>query len=107
MNFDIQVDGYGVGDRLLEGVMFNVKVEVNSLTDIKVNHIEVVPEAASYFEQLNKQMWYDQIIDSVEDNPWSVWEEITEEEFARVVETYGDPRSDNPQPGVTVQWAAE
>ena len=47
-----QVDGYDFGDRLLEGIMFNITIESDgSLT------AEVEKSAEGYFEDLNKEKW--------------------------------------------------
>lgn len=58
----ILVDGYGCGDRLLEGVMFKVVMaEDESLT------AEVMPLFQDYFEQLNPN-WVDKIVEYVEEH---------------------------------------
>ena len=50
------VDGYGVGDRLLEGVEFECTVDP-SLDPPKITSVKVVPEAEAYFSQLNEAEW--------------------------------------------------
>lgn len=64
----LQVDGYGVGDRLLEGVMFNVTIIETDEGDFNIQSVEIQQEYASYFSQLNAKMWYHKIQDYVEDN---------------------------------------
>lgn len=58
--YTFKIDGYNVGDRLLEGVDFNVVVEE---TDgyFSVGEVQVDPASSSYFERLNKQMWLDEV----------------------------------------------
>jgi len=46
------VDGYGFGDRMLENVMFIITIQ-----DDNTLKAEIHPDSASYFEQLNKEMW--------------------------------------------------
>jgi len=48
----VLVDGYYFGDRLLEGVNFMVKDQDGIPTALGV-----VPEAQSYFEDLNQKKW--------------------------------------------------
>ena len=47
------VDGYGVGDRLLEGVMFRI-----SLVNDKPKAIIDPSYDDEYFEGLNREYWY-------------------------------------------------
>jgi len=53
-------DGYPVGDRMLEGVMFEIRKSDNGL------QIKVEDDAKEYFESLNEKMWLDQIRECVE-----------------------------------------
>ena len=46
------LDGYDFGDRLLEGVMFEVRVADDGTISIQVQE-----KHRSYFSQLNEQMW--------------------------------------------------
>lgn len=47
------VDGYSFGDRLLEGVMFEVEFDNNG----DITSVKVEDESADYFEQLNTEYW--------------------------------------------------
>lgn len=47
------VDGYRIGDTLLEDVYFEVTIEKNQL------HVEVEKSARGYFKQFNEKLWYD------------------------------------------------
>lgn len=49
------VDGYPVGDTLLEGVLFQVSIENNQLK------VEIDLSCADYFSQFNKSVWYKRI----------------------------------------------
>lgn len=49
------IDGYPVGDRLLEDVWFQVSTTQNGLK------VEVDVSCANYFAQFNKSMWYKRI----------------------------------------------
>ena len=52
-------DGYGVGDRLLEGLKFDVTVDMDTG---KVVTVAPKPGGdAKYFEQLNKEMWIERL----------------------------------------------
>ena len=46
------MDGYSVGDRLLEDVMFVCKIE-----DGKLNVIGVDEDSKPYFSELNEKLW--------------------------------------------------
>lgn len=46
------LDGYSVGDRLLEGVMFECRKNDDGTFDVKVS-----PECAPYFSNLNEAKW--------------------------------------------------
>jgi hypothetical protein len=58
---DFQIDGYGWGDRLLEGVMFNVTYENKKVTVSYPNW-----ENDAYMIGLNTPYWIDMIQKSVE-----------------------------------------
>ncbi len=45
------IDGYSFGDRLLEGVMFEVRVVGDDIT------VEAAARSKRYFEDLNKEKW--------------------------------------------------
>jgi len=47
------IDGYSFGDRLLEGVMFEIKFNNND----EVISVEVQESAKGYFENLNQEKW--------------------------------------------------
>lgn len=49
------VDGYGIGDRLLEDVWFGVEIDGKKLK------VQVDPDAKDYFEQFNEKLWYDKV----------------------------------------------
>ena len=60
--YSITIDGYEVGDRLLEGVMFIVTVQSNGTLAVKVH-----PDAQEYFEDLNKEKWLKEIAEHVQE----------------------------------------
>jgi len=82
----ILIDGYPVGDRLLEGVLFQVSFD--SKNKIKV---EIEPSCYEYFESLNKSKWYKAIEGMFEsmiddkDFSWAACCECSEEEYLDVV----------------------
>jgi hypothetical protein len=51
-----EIDGYHFGDRLLEGVMFDVTFE-NKEGEWKVTDVKVQKECESYFQDLNQKLW--------------------------------------------------
>lgn len=51
------IDGYDVGDRLLEGVMFEVKFQNDENGLPEIISVNVVEESKNYFEQLNQNKW--------------------------------------------------
>lgn len=65
--YNFAVDGYAVGDRLLEGVMFDVVVTGDPAVELTIESLNVSPSAKSYFEQLNTAMWLQKVRDDVED----------------------------------------
>ena len=52
----VLLDGYSVGDRLLEGVMFEIR------RDGQGYKINVSAEDANYFSDLNEQKWLAKIL---------------------------------------------
>lgn len=84
----VQLDGYTVGDRLLEGVMFNYEIEVISYEECKVLSIEVDNSAKLYFEDLNQQKWLEVMKDYVEDDPRNAWEYLSDEEYNILIEQF-------------------
>jgi len=62
IQFDTAIfDGYPVGDRILEGVRFIVKIEDGKL------HPTIHPDDAGYFSTLNEKYWLDKVTDYVQD----------------------------------------
>ena len=57
------VDGYNFGDRLLEGVMFHFRINVDKIVCIGVD-----PSSKKYFEDLNQQKWLDAAHAYAQDN---------------------------------------
>jgi uncharacterized protein (UPF0212 family) len=55
------LDGYLVGDTLLEGVMFEIR-NINGKPDVKVED-----ESKEYFEELNSKKWLDAVKYSLKD----------------------------------------
>jgi hypothetical protein len=53
--------GYVVGDRILEGVRFIVKIEDGKL------HPTIHPDDAGYFSTLNQKYWMDKVTEYVQD----------------------------------------
>jgi hypothetical protein len=54
-------NGYVVGDRILEGVRFIVKIEDGKL------HPTIHPDDAGYFSTLNQKYWMDKVTEYVQD----------------------------------------
>jgi hypothetical protein len=65
----IEVDGYHVGDRLLEDVMFRVipDGEHPVIAGKPVNRVEVEPDAVPYFSELNEQLWLRRVLEYAEE----------------------------------------
>ena len=60
--FDTAIfDGYLVGDRILEGVRFIVKIEDGKL------HPTIHPDDAGYFSTLNQKYWMDKVTEYAQD----------------------------------------
>jgi hypothetical protein len=60
--FDTAIfDGYVVGDRILEGVRFIVKIEDGKL------HPTIHPDDAGYFSTLNQKYWMDKVTEYAQD----------------------------------------
>lgn len=51
------IDGYDVGDRILDGVMFEVRV-INDKFVVKVS-----PSHEWYFQKLNAEYWYPRLVE--------------------------------------------
>jgi len=47
------VDGYGIGDRLLEDVWFEIVIDGKKLK------VKVDDDAKDYFDQFDSKLWYD------------------------------------------------
>lgn len=60
------IDGYDFGDRLLEGVKFEVRLNPTL-------HVQVAEKAKPYFSQLNEKMWLDRAIKHAQ---WALAEDI-------------------------------
>jgi hypothetical protein len=54
-------DGYSVGDRLLEGVLFRVSFDAEDKT-----HVIIDTAHADYFEQFNAEMWYKEVREHID-----------------------------------------
>ena len=65
--FSFAVDGYHFGDRLLEGVYFNVTAEGDPDVKLTVTNVEVRPDAANYFDNLNTTKWLKKASDFAQD----------------------------------------
>lgn len=76
----IKIDGYTVGERLLEGVMFDVDVELHDDETVDVKSVTVQRRYKDYFSKLNQQEWLDAIRDLCEDFDYCI-EQITEAWF--------------------------
>lgn len=79
-------DGYGVGDRLMDGLKFDVVIDMDT-----GKIVSVAPKPggdAKYFEQLNKEMWLERLRAAAQ--------EIADEVFAAGVqdEVYGNLNPD-------------
>lgn len=55
---EFTVNGYSVGDRLLEGVLFHIKFNENG----DVLSVIVDDDANVYFDNLNAEKWYKEVI---------------------------------------------
>lgn len=60
--YEAYFDGYDIGERLLEGVMFKVSIIDNEL---KVSYSK---EDESYMSQLNKKMWLESALEYAKEN---------------------------------------
>jgi hypothetical protein len=58
----VLMDGYGFGDRLLEGVMFEVRVGKKGL------QVRVQDDCSDYFSGLNKKKWLKEAAEYAKDN---------------------------------------
>ena len=47
------IDGYDFGDRLLEGIMFEIEFSANG----KIVSVKTDPDAEAYLDDLNKKKW--------------------------------------------------
>lgn len=54
-------DGYPIGDRMLEGVMFEVRKNDDGTLDVRIS-----PDCADYFSQLNEAKWLREIKEALE-----------------------------------------
>lgn len=79
------VDGYDVGDRMLEGVRFWAwKEGVENPADGTVEEcwmVEIHEDDADYFFQFNKNLWYNRIRESVEEMDFAQCPMCKENEF--------------------------
>lgn len=57
------VGGYAIGDRLLDGVSFECRIENH-----RVKVVGVAPQHVEYFEQLNKDLWLKRVQQFVDEN---------------------------------------
>lgn len=56
-----QIDGYRIGERLLEGIRFNIYFDDNGIVDIKIENDQ------KYFDSLNSKKWMDYLTSLVLD----------------------------------------
>ena len=65
----VKIDGYAVGDRVLEGVWFLCEITRKSVRNVRVNAGD-----AAYFNTLNTKLWLkevkDYITDIVDNDDW-------------------------------------
>jgi|SRR5882672_9236556 len=59
----VKVDGYHVGDRLLEGVIFNVRINKKNQFEVSI-----ADHSKKYFEQFNQKKWFKAVRDYCEEN---------------------------------------
>lgn len=57
-----EIDGYQVADRMLEGVMFEVKFDDTGVVDVKVD-----PKSEDYFNNFNTKKFYDMVKATAQD----------------------------------------
>jgi hypothetical protein len=50
------IDGYSIGDTLLEGVMFECRLELDEAGE-QVVSVNIEPQCAEYFSNLNEKKW--------------------------------------------------
>ena len=55
-----KIDGYGFGDRLLEGVMFIITIQEDGTLKVESNE-----ECADYMKQLNVEYWNEKALEFV------------------------------------------
>jgi hypothetical protein len=60
---EFQIDGYYVADRILEGVLFNIKFDENG----EILNVQVDKGSESYFENLNKEKFLEMIENRAKD----------------------------------------
>lgn len=77
----VLVDGYAYGDRLLEGVMFEVR-----RNDKGEYNTQVEQSAAEYFSQLNTKQWLDEINSSMDTEEFSICPKCGEEVLINEIE---------------------
>jgi len=58
-------DGYPVGDRMLEGVMFECRKNEHGEWQVNIS-----PKYASYFEDLNQAKWLKAVKDALPENDY-------------------------------------
>lgn len=58
-----QIDGYRIGERLLEGVLFDIYFDDNGIVDIKIEN----DSDQKYFDGLNTKKWIDYLKEVVID----------------------------------------
>lgn len=91
----VAVDGYRVGERILEDAYFDVEVEAESWTKVTVLSVKIQDKYADYFKKLNEEYWYDRVKEEVEDDPYTHLfeddEQCPQEKFDELVAKWGDP----------------
>ena len=89
----VKVDGYSFGDRLLEGVIFDITIESDGSLSAKVEK-----SAEYYFEDLNKEKWLKAAIKCAERNDCFVDDEWVLVEDTTNINTTQNATQNSPTP---------
>lgn len=82
MQITFSEDGYAVGDRLLEGVMFDITVdfEAREVVDVKVQK-----QYERYFDDLNTKKWLQEVKEHAQYTVEDIFANMSEEDALEVL----------------------
>lgn len=80
------VDGYSVGDTLLEDVKFKITVNPDNTLNAEVH-----PYSVKYFSRLNTKMWIQEILDFAEDRDIFDSDPDSEDEYELILYDHNKP----------------